>query len=224
MIDRYVWEIDSRDGLGFLPAGAQQPSDPGFTNQFQHDFVNVGTVNVLFDVRLRVVTVHTCETISLPVTITVFPGTKSGFISTNYSPFNDNCSPVSVNFSVDPQTQSLGPTNYRWRVSDITGVISDVSTGTTPSYNHNFINTTQSIKDFSIMLTTTLPSGCHGDSVRVIRVSPVPVSNFTIDTVLFDCQKMQLRFIAQQKRTSIPLGGFGEYNNDVKYCRHKRCA
>ncbi|NOT73716.1 MAG: PKD domain-containing protein [Cyclobacteriaceae bacterium] len=199
IVDRFVWEVDERGGLGFLPVSTQRPTDIGFTNQFVHDFINVTTVNKLFDVRLRVVTVNNCERISPPVIITVFPGTASGFISTNYSPFNDNCSPVSVNFSVDPQTQSLGPTNYQWRISDVSGVISNVSTGTTPTYTYNFINTTPLIEAFQVQLTTTLPSGCYGDSVRVIRVSPVPVSNFNIDTLVFDCEKMRLRFEASQK-------------------------
>ncbi len=197
VIDRFVWEIDS--GSGFTTAGTQHPTDPGFTNQFTHDFVNPGTANKIFNVRMRVVTVNNCETISGVTAITVFPGTTSGFISTNYSPFNDNCSPISVNFSVDAQTQSLGPTNYQWQISDVNGVISDVSTGTTPSYTGNFINNTALIKDFDVKLTTTLPSGCFGDSTRIIRVSPVPNSIFNIDTVVFDCQRMRVRLIAQQK-------------------------
>ncbi len=199
VIDRFVWEVDERAGLGFLPVGTQHPTDPGFTNVFIHDFVNIVTVNKLFDARLRVVTSNNCESISAPVIVTVFPGTRSGFISTNYSPFNDNCSPVSVNFSVDAQTQSLNPTNYRWMISDLTGVISDVSTGTTPFYNYNFVNTTPLIEDFQVKLLTTLTSGCFGDSTRVIRVSPVPVANFTIDTLIYDCQKMRLKLEAQQK-------------------------
>ncbi|CAN5261405.1 hypothetical protein BH09BAC3_BH09BAC3_22860 [soil metagenome] len=199
IIDRFVWEIDEKTGLGFLPVTTQRPTDPGFTNLFIHDFVNVNTVNKLFDVRLRVVTANSCEAISLPVTITVFPGTRSGFISTNYSPFNNNCSPVSVNFSVDPQTQSLGPTNYNWTIRDAAGIISNVSTGTTPAYTYNFINTTPLIEDFSVLLTTTLSTGCFGDSTRIIRVSPVPVSNFTVDTLIFNCEKMRIQLIAQQK-------------------------
>ncbi|MBY0436232.1 MAG: PKD domain-containing protein, partial [Cyclobacteriaceae bacterium] len=199
VIDRFVWEVDDGSGPGFVPVATQRPTDVGFTNQFVRAFTNTTTVNKQFNIRMRVVTVNTCETISTPVTITVFPGTRSGFISTNYSPFNSNCSPVSVNFAVDAQTQSLGPTNYRWRVSDISGVISDVSTGTTPAYTHNFVNNTLLIKDFYIMLTTTLPTGCFGDSTRTIRISPVPVSTFTIDTLAFDCNRMRLRFTALQK-------------------------
>ena len=199
VIDRFVWEVDEKSGLGFQTVATQRPTDLAFTNQFVHSFVNVNTVNKLFDVRLRVATVNTCETISSSKTITVFPGTRSGFTATNYSPFNDNCSPINVNFAVDPQTQSLAPTSYRWTISDANGVISDINTGTTPAYTANFINTTSTIKDFNIKLKTTLTTGCFGDSTRTIRVSPLPLSIFRIDTLFFDCQKMRLQFTAQQK-------------------------
>jgi gliding motility-associated-like protein len=199
IVDRYVWEADEKQGLGFQPIATQHPTDPGFSNTFKNKFENTGAVNKPVDVRLHVVTVHGCETISSPVTITVFPGTKSGFIETNYTPFNNNCSPQSVSFNVDAQTQSLNPTDYTWTISDFNGIVSSSSTGTTPSFNFNFINTTQSIKDFSVKLTTTLPSRCFGDSIRTIRIEPVPSSQFTIDTVQFDCQVMKINLNATQK-------------------------
>lgn len=201
-IDRYVWEVDARDGLGFLPVGTQLPADPAFTNTFVYDFENVTSVNRLFDVRLRVVTVNGCVTLSPPQTITVFPGTRSGFISTNYSPFNDNCSPQTVSFTVDAETQSRNPTDYRWQISDNTGVISSQSSGTTPAYSFQFQNPTQALKDFYVTLITTLPSGCFGDSTRTIRISPVPSSLFTVDTLSFDCTRMRLRMEATQKGLS----------------------
>lgn len=200
LIDQFVWEVD--EGAGYIPVATQRPTDPGFSNVFSHDFENITAVNKQFDFRLKVLTVNGCQQISSPVTLTVFPGTQSGFISTNYSPFNINCSPQSVNFNVDPQTQALNPTEYRWRVSDEGGVISETSSGTTPSFNYNFVNTTQSLKDFSVTLITTLPSGCFGDSTRVIRISPVPESDFNIDTLAFDCEKLKLQLTAVQKGLS----------------------
>ncbi len=107
LIDRFVWEIDEKLGLGFVVANTQLPGAPGFTPVFTKSFENITTVDRQFDVRLRAVTANNCERVSSLATITVFPGTQSGFISTNYSPFNSNCSPQVVNFKVDPQTQSL---------------------------------------------------------------------------------------------------------------------
>jgi len=153
-------------------------------------------------VRLRVVTQNGCEQLSPPQTITVFPGPRSGYMALNYSPFNQNCSPQTVNFAVDNQTQSLNPSDYRWIVTDASGVLIDQSTGTTPTFSYAFVNSTQSIRDYQITLRTTLPTACYRDSVKTIRINPVPISNFTSDTLLFDCQVMQMHFEAQQKGLS----------------------
>jgi gliding motility-associated-like protein len=198
-VDRFIWEVDNGGGMGFQVDSVQRPTDPGFSGLFTRAFVNTGITNVIYTVRLRVVNVNNCETLSTPVAITVYPGPKSGFVSLNYSPFNDNCSPQVVNFSVDNQTQSLNPTDYLWIVSDNNGIVSQTSTGTTPSYSYSFANATQSMKDYRITLRTTLPSSCYGDSTRVIRIAPLPSSDFTMDTLLYDCDKMKMMFEATQK-------------------------
>lgn len=202
VIDRFVWEVDDRMGGGFQPVSTQRPTDPLFTNSFTYDFDNVTTANRMYDVRLRVVTVNGCERLSTPVTITAFPGTRSGFSSPGYSPFNSNCSPVMVNFFVDGETQALTPVDYRWRIEDGVGVVSDVSTGASPNYTFVFSNATNLIQDYRVTLTSTLATGCFGDSTRTIRVSPVPTSLFTIDTLVFDCQRMRIRATATQ--TGLP--------------------
>ncbi|HEY0740731.1 MAG TPA: PKD domain-containing protein [Chryseosolibacter sp.] len=196
-IKEYRWEINN--GSGFQLDSVQRPTDPGFSDAFTKDFSNYGTTNLDYEVRLRVVTVNDCETISSPVTITVYPGPQSGFVSLNYSPFNSNCTPVSVNFSADATTQSQNPSEYLWTVSDGTTVITETSTGTTPSFTYNFVNATQSIQDFEITLRATLPTGCFGDSTRTIRVNPVPSSQFTIDTLDWQCESVMLRMEATQK-------------------------
>lgn len=199
VIDRFEWEVDEKLGSGFQLVATQDPTDPGFTPFYVHNFVNTTMANRQFDMRMRVITVNSCEQVSAISTVTVFPGTESGFISTNYSPFNNNCSPQSVDFAVDAQTQSLGPTDYRWRISDTGGIISETSTGVTPAFSFSFSNNTQSIKDYFVTLITTLPSGCFGDSTRTIRISPNPTSNFSIDTLQFDCELMRLQLEASQK-------------------------
>jgi PKD repeat protein len=72
VIDQYVWEADEHLGLGFVPIGTQSPSDPLFTNQFIYSFENISTANKIIDVRLRSITINTCETISGVVAITIF--------------------------------------------------------------------------------------------------------------------------------------------------------
>ncbi len=196
IIDRFIWEVDDHSGGGFQPVGTQLPSDPAFSNLFSFDFVNITTINKSYDIRLHVITVNGCDRISSPVSLAVFPGTASGFISTNYSPFNNNCSPQTVNFTVDNDTQAKSPSDYTWQVSNASGLISQTSTGTTPSFNYAFSNPTFALEDFFVKLITTLPSGCFGDSTRIIRISPVPNSIFTVDTLVFDCQILKVQLSA----------------------------
>jgi gliding motility-associated-like protein len=197
VIDEFIWEVNT--GSGFQVDSIQRPTDPGFGNIYTRSFENFGTTNIQFDVRLRVVTQNGCEQISTPQTITVFPGPRSGFMSTNYSPFNQNCSPQTVNFVVDNQTQALNPSDYRWHITDASGVLVDQSTGAIPNFSYQFVNNTQAIRDYQITLTTTLPTTCSRDSTKTIRINPVPLSAFSRDTLQFDCQVMNMRFEAQQK-------------------------
>ncbi len=195
-IREFIWEVDA--GTGFVVDATQDPNDPTFSDTFVREFTNNGTVDIEYRVRLRVVTVNDCESVSTPVTITAFPEAKAGFVSLNYSPFNDNCSPVSVNFTVDNETQALNPTDYTWRVEDANGIIDEVSTATTPAFTYEFVNTTPAMRDFFITLLTTLPGACHGDSTRTLRIAPVPVSTFDIDTLMYGCDRVLLALEADQ--------------------------
>ncbi len=199
VIDQYVWEVDDRIGAGFQPVAIQRPTDSNFSSTFSYVFPNLTINNKLYDIRLRVITVNGCEQTSSTQVIIAFPGTASGFSELNYSPFNSNCSPQTVSFKVDAQTQSLNPIDFTWTVRDATGVLSQVSTGVTPDFNFLFVNTTDSYKDFNVTLTTRLPAGCQGDSTRIIRISPVPTSQFLLDTLQLDCDIMKVRATAVQK-------------------------
>ena len=196
-IREYVWEVN--DGSGFKTDSIQQPTDPGFSNVFVRDFINTGTANRDYQIRLRVITTNGCAVTSSPATITVFPQPRAGFISLNYSPFNDNCSPVAVDFRVDNQTQSLNPTDYTWKINDVNGLVEEISTGTTPAFAYSFSNASQLVKDYFVTLRATLPSTCYGDSTRTIRISPVPSSSFAVDTVTYACDRVVLEMNASQK-------------------------
>lgn len=197
VIKAFIWEVD--DGSGFQTDSVQSPNDPGFSDLFVREFRNTGTENRDYRIRLRVVTANDCDFTSPPTTITVFPQPRSGFVSLNYSPFNDNCTPVPVEFSVDNQTRSLNPTDYTWRISDVNGLVEEISTGTVPDFDYDFVNPSQAVKDFFVTLRATLPSSCYGDSTRTIRISPVPSSDFTIDTVSYACDRILLGMDARQK-------------------------
>ncbi|MBL6449490.1 PKD domain-containing protein [Fulvivirga sp. 29W222] len=197
VISEYIWEIDT--GSGYVVDSIQNPVNPSFSNVYTKSFINVTTANKVFNIRLRSISVNGCETVSAPVVITVLPGPRSGFTSLNYSPFDDNCSPVDVNFEVDSETQSLNPSGYQWQISDNNGLVYQENTGGTPAFNYEFVNDTESVKNFYVTLNATLPSGCSGDSTRIIRVNPVPVADFDIDTIEVNCDLMRMEFEATQK-------------------------
>ncbi len=202
VIDQFIWEVDDRTGLGFQTVAVQRPTDINFSTTFNYVFPNLTITNKLYDVRLRVLTVNGCEQISSTQVIIAFPGTASGFSEINYSPFNANCSPQTVSFKVDAQTQSLNPIDYLWTVSDPSGVLTQQSSGVNPNFNFLFTNPTTSFRDFKVTLTTSLPAGCKGDSTRTIRISPVPISLFILDTLQLDCDVMRIRATAVQKGLS----------------------
>ena len=201
IIQQYIWEIDA--GSGFTTDSIQSPTDPDFSNQYLRSFENLTTLPITYRVRLRAITVNNCEIVSTPQDVVVEPGPRSGFISLNYSPFDDNCSPVTVDFEVDAETQSLNPSSYLWSISDDNGPITQQSTGAIPAFTYSFINDTQAIKDFQVTLTTTLPNNCSRDSIRNVRVNPTPDADFVIDTLQFNCEVMRLKFEALTKGLSL---------------------
>ena len=206
-IQQYIWEID--DGSGFVVDSVQVPSDPSFSAQYTRYFENLTTSDLTYNVRLRAVTVRGCEQVSTPVTVVVGPGPVSGFNSLNYSPFDDNCSPVAVDFEVDNETLVLNPASFVWTIVDAGDTVDQQNTGTNPTFSYVFDNNGMAIKDFLVTLTSTLGNGCSRDSTRLIRVNPVPSADFIIDTLQFDCEVMHLNFEAITK-------GLSEYRWELK--------
>ena len=193
-IDSYIWSID--DGTGFVIDSIQGPGD----QFYQRTFVNNTTADLVIDVMLTSVALNGCQTTSSVTTITVNPAPKSGFSSSNYDPFGDNCSPQSVDFGVDAATQLLNPDNYIWTISDESGVVyNEIVPGTDPTFNFTFTNDTIVAKTFDVNLVADLPGFCFRDSSRFVRINPVPSSDFTIDTLLIDCDSMRINVDAAQK-------------------------
>ena len=195
VIDQYIWEADY--GSGWLVDSVQNPADPSFSANLIRYFENNTNSDLTVDVRLRAITQQGCEQFSDIETIRVLPAPKAGFNSINYSPFNDNCSPVDVTFRVDGDTQAQSPTDYLWTVRDEIGaLLNEQSTGITPQFNYTFVNTSTSIQDYTVTLTSSLGGACVGDSTLTIRVNPIPVAGFEIDTVDLTCSQFTLRAVA----------------------------
>lgn len=215
IIDTYTWEIDRRTGLGYQIDSVQRPTDPGFSNVYVRQFDNNTGAPIFYDIRLRVRTINGCETVSTGTALQIYPSPVAGYSSLNYFPFDPNCSPVTVNFRADNFTQSQNPSDYTWTVSNSANTILDqTSTGTNPNYSYQFTNLTQQVQDYRVNLRTSFLSGCFKDSVRTIRINPVPVGTFKIDTVLLNCDDIRYRFSADQ--LGLVRYNWQLYQNNVK--------
>lgn len=197
LIDSYTWEINKYDGLGFQVDSIQHPTDPGFSSNFILKLLNNTSSIITYDIRLVVKTVSGCSTISPSIPLQIAPAPVAGYSALNYFPFNPNCSPVSVNFQADLNTIAQAPIDYTWIIYDNNNtVLQQTSTGIIPKFSYTFVDTTQSIIDFKIDLRTTFLSGCVKDSLKTIRINPVPKATFTFDTVTLDCNKLRLKIAA----------------------------
>jgi gliding motility-associated-like protein len=215
IINTYTWEINRRTGLGFEIDSVQRPTDPGFSSTYIRRFNNSTNAPIFYDIRLRVRTINGCETISTGIALEIYPSPEAGFSSLNYFPFDPNCSPVTINFRVDNFTQSLNPSNYTWSVLTSTNILlNSTSTGTNPNYTYIFTNTTKSIRDYKINLRTSFLSGCSKDSIRTIRINPVPIGTYRTDTVLINCDNIRYRFTANQ--LGLIRYNWQLYQNNVK--------
>lgn len=199
-VDYYKWRIN--DGNGFITDSTQSPSDNSLNGEYSRTFTNPNTSDKEYQVLLFAKAENGCEYTSDTTTITVTPGASSGFFYTNYSPFNNNCSPKEVDFAVDQSTQDLSPDEYTWMITTSDTVLHEESTGTTPSFSYLFNNSSSSVQEFEVTLSTSLQSACSSDSTLLIRINPIPDASFTIDTLELSCEQMELYIEANQKGLS----------------------
>lgn len=199
-VESYQWMVNS--GNGFVIDSIQSPSDLSLNGTYRKVFINAGSEDKIYEVKLIAKAENGCERESDIIYITVTPGAASGFLYTNYSPFNNNCSPLEINFTVDQQTQDLQPENYTWVISSSDSIYHEESTGTTPSFSYLFENFTNAAKDYEITLYTSLNSACTSDSTLMVKINPTPEAEFDLDTLQLDCDVFELIFIANQKGLS----------------------
>lgn len=217
-VQSFIWEIN--DGNGWIQDSIQDPNDPMFTDTFVTTIVNNSTSDIDYQIRLRTIAINGCETVSPPITVTVQPQPMADFISTNYSPFNNNCSPVSVDFEVTAETQALSPSSYDWRIINGNDTIFEQNLGVSPYFTYSFDNSTQMVQDYTVNLTANYGGSCPANSSMTIRVNPNPVSTFQVDTLVLDCEIMRLRFTADQAgynqySWTITENGFTTYSSST---------
>ncbi len=197
-ISEYVWCIDY--GSGYIDTLKMDPNDPGFSSSTSATFENWSTNSETFHIMLKSVSEDGCAFTSRPDSVKVLPSVKPGFYYVDYDPLARNCTPVEVNFQVDGFTRSLSPASYQWTVSDEDGVIrSETINASSSSFTHVFEASGNGINSYSVNLQADIEDMCVADSLMFVNVNPVPVSDFTIDTLEFGCNNMVIEIDATQK-------------------------
>lgn len=216
-MQEYIWCVDY--GSGYIDTLRSDPNDASFSSAMTTTFENWSTSSKTFKIILKAISEDGCAVNSGADSVKVLPSIKPGFYYTNYEPLAKNCAPVEVNFQVDDFTMSLLPSTYTWTIRDEEGVIrSAKNNATNAQFHHSFEANTQGINSYSINLKADISDICVGDSTILVNVNPVPISEFTIDTLEFGCEKMVLEIDAEQKgllayNWTINKGGMIFMNN-----------
>ncbi len=130
-----------------------------------HTFVNFGSVDSVYTVRLIARTAFGCTDTS-SAQVTVHPGASAQFQSF-YTP---GCAPLPANFL----NNSVNATDYIWNFGDG----SPLSTEANPS--HEFANNTTSLVTYTVTMIALTPNGCNDTTSANIQVYPEPNFEFTL--------------------------------------------
>lgn len=138
--------------------------DGGASNNWDdtHTFINLGTQDTVYTVRLVVSTAFGCmDTTTLD--ITVAPGVQAMFVHDAVA----GCAPMDVNFT----NNSTGAGSYLWDFGDGT-------TTTDVSPSHQYVNTSLFLDIRTITLVALSPAGCSDTATQQIQVYPTPTFSF----------------------------------------------
>jgi len=207
-INRYVWSANY--GSGYEDTLIQVVASPDFADTAALVFENRTGASKYFPFKLTAISTNGCISESDPDSVEVFPSIKPGFNDLNYDPLADNCSPVDVTFQVDAATMALSPASYEWNISLAGNSLhSESKPSSDPQFDYNFNASGINVNNFKVSLRADIPGVCTSDSTMTVKVNPIPVSIFNIDTLDFNCDKFIVNVDAIQK-------GLVEYNWTIR--------
>jgi gliding motility-associated-like protein len=167
-----------------------------------------------WQVRLKAESHFGCQRTSSWEEITVLPVIKPGFTTTQYNPFDENCTPLMVHFRIDDATISKMPENFTWRISDTGGTLSTEETsGDHQEYAYVFEALGNSIHRYQVNLSANIPNACTLDSSLVIAVNPNAAIYVRMDTILAGCDEFVFDIEAFPKGLSSYLWELNENGN-----------
>lgn len=195
VIDHYTWYISDTSGY----------ADTLFTNNIADSlpitFHNYDREPKSFYFQMKAVSEHGCSTLSAMNSVEVWPSIMPGFNYIDYDPFDNNCAPFDVQFQIDDSTRSLHPDQFIWTIYQSDTLVKDLlnypADSATMTYNFTADGSVGEI--YEVHLTATKTGVCIADSTLKIRANPIPLGDFTIDTLNINCDIMQLKVEANHK-------------------------
>ncbi|QCK14654.1 PKD domain-containing protein [Mangrovivirga cuniculi] len=199
-INEYRWYRDSGSGPELF--ATREPGVSGYTSSFNEIFINDTGSNLVYEVYMEAVSAQGCINRSNSLSISVSPAPVTSFVSSDYDPNANNCSPQTYNFSVTPETQSLSPDTYTWTVYDEdTGnqLYTVTNSGTNPSFSYEFSNSEQIAKVYRVYVEAAKTGVCFRGNSMLIRINPIPSGTFTISEPEITCTEYTVIYDADQK-------------------------
>ncbi len=198
----YNWIITDLfdSSVDIIPYG-----NPTVDTTFNFSHTRGDNNNHQYTIQLETTSNIGCKTLSPVETITVYPAPNSGF-SSDFDPFALNCGSVSANFQIDAYTQSIPNIDeFIWTIDDGNG---NVTTINNPPANtalaHTFTNNTSSILNYTVRLEVNLTTaGCVVPFTRLVRVNPLPGSDFNDVVVDQTCDFVTVNIDAVQKGLAV---------------------
>ncbi|MDQ3536743.1 MAG: PKD domain-containing protein, partial [Bacteroidota bacterium] len=189
----YFWMIYDEDG-DFIE------EREGNNEKFEYIFTNNNMEDKIYSVRLKAISSNFCDFISSPQDVVVNPAMPARFNS-NYDPFEPNCSPKIIQFTVDDQTQTLNVLEYIWTINDSFGFSETISRQPSETVlNYEFLNSSNSVKTYIVSLEVRLNSPfCINPFQQPVKISPIPVADFNITKGIENCDQVTLNFDAPAK-------------------------
>lgn len=175
-------------------------SGPELAYTFQNDQNH--TIN--FEVYLRALNIHNCETLNGPISVAVLPSSSSGFTDVNYNPVTSNCSPWTSTFLVDAATQALDADAYTWTIVNSNGiapgfpVIKNRGDQDFHQLDYQVVNLELTNQVYTATLEVTKSDICVDDAVLHLQINPEPSALFDVE-VYDSCAFKIFKLEANQK-------------------------
>ena len=198
-ITKYIWHISDHYTGTVTTYEVDPPQDSFTAPPFTYDRSD----NQLhtYGVQLEAITTNGCNRISEPDTIRVYPNPGSGFVITNLSSADKNCSPRNYAFRANKATRDLYPDSYHWMIEDEDSniVVDTTIVSSDPDFSQVLTNDNILVKSFTVTMQPEKSGMCIQPSFHTVNVNPIPSAEFTITEIYSDCSIVTYFVEAEQK-------------------------